>query len=141
MEAQSESTSRDKEQTQRKESEREAVVAKQTQEISALTDRLANYADYDEIKRELEIMKFVEFSGASMDDDEEQTEIGDESMSVADSVLRLPDPNGDKARGRGKPLENLLLKKNRKMQEQLTNLRVSFEIPSIVFDLGNQARF
>jgi homeobox protein cut-like len=48
-------------------------------------------------------------------------------MSLAESTLRMPNPNGDKSRGRGKPLENLLLSKNRKMQEQLTTLRVAHE--------------
>jgi len=38
----------------------------------------------------------------------------------------MPDPNADKAnQSRGRPLENLLMTKNRKIQEQLTTLRVS----------------
>lgn len=37
----------------------------------------------------------------------------------------MPDPNADKAnQNRGRPLENLLMGKNRKIQEQLTVLRV-----------------
>ena len=112
----------------------------QTSELSSLRERVRQFADYDEIKRELDIMKvctvllsftqtevchmqFVEFSGANLDD---ETEIDDGSTSNSDSVIRMPDPNADKAnQNRGRPLENLLMGKNRKIQEQLTVLRVS----------------
>lgn len=44
--------------------------------------------------------------------------------SVAD-LVRMPDPNANTAnRHRGKPLENLLMAKNRKLQDELTGLRV-----------------
>lgn len=44
--------------------------------------------------------------------------------SVAD-LVQMPDPNADKAnQHRGKPLENLLMAKNRKIQDELTGLRV-----------------
>jgi homeobox protein cut-like len=40
-------------------------------------------------------------------------------------ALRLPDPNADKANlQRGKSLEALLMAKNRKIQDELTGLRV-----------------
>lgn len=43
-----------------------------------------------------------------------------------DSELKMPDPNADKAnQHRGKPLENLLMAKNRKIQDELTTFRVS----------------
>jgi len=66
--------------------------------------------------------QYIEFAGTSLDGDQDE-DISD-SMSLADSNLRMPDPNADKSRSRGKPLENLLLAKNRKMQEQLTTIRV-----------------
>jgi homeobox protein cut-like len=112
----------------------------QTEEIASLKHKLEEFADYDEVKRELDIMKasirtsqrgrlmqaqFIEFSGTSLEDDAEDD--NSDSTSFADSSLRMPNPNGDKSRGRGKPLENLLLSKNRKMQEQLTTLRVAHE--------------
>lgn len=44
----------------------------------------------------------------------------------ASELVRMPDPNADKANAhRGKPLENLLMGKNRKLQDELTSLRVS----------------
>lgn len=43
----------------------------------------------------------------------------------ASELVRMPDPNADKANlVRGKPLENLLMGKNRKLQDELTSLRV-----------------
>lgn len=53
----------------------------------------------------------------------------DEGAGDSDSmndVVSMPDPNAEKAnRHRGKPLENLLMAKNRKLQDELTGLRVS----------------
>ncbi|KAG8711960.1 hypothetical protein FRC12_009099 [Ceratobasidium sp. 428] len=75
-------------------------------EIESLRNRIKQYADYDEIKRELGIMKFVEFG---QDDDE----------------APMPDPNADKANlQQGQSLEGLLMAKNRKLLEELTKLRV-----------------
>jgi len=76
-------------------------------EIESLKARVKQYADYDEIKRELGIMKFVEFG----EDD------GDEAP--------MPDPNADKANlQQGQSLEGLLMAKNRKLLEELTKIRV-----------------
>ena len=91
---------------------------------------MRQYSDYDEIKRELEIMKvshfthigkpsadtqYVEFSGADFETD------GDED-------IRLPDPNASIANQRlGRSLENLLVLKNRRLLEDLTKLRVSYD--------------
>lgn len=72
-------------------------------------------ADYDEIKRELEIMKYVEFSGADFGDDDGEKP-------------QLPDPNASVAnKQRGQSLEKLLTSKNRRLLEDLTKLRVSWE--------------
>lgn len=50
----------------------------------------------------------------------------DEDEDDDDSELKMPDPNADKAnQHRGKPLENLLMAKNRKIQDELTTFRVS----------------
>lgn len=49
----------------------------------------------------------------------------DEVTGEAADLVRMPDPNADKANlHRGKPLENLLMAKNRKLQDELTSLRV-----------------
>jgi len=89
--------------------------------------------DYDEIKRELEIMKvsflifffdvnfsnslqYVEFSG--FDANEEDTDL-------SKGLLSLPSPNAHKTTGKeGKSLETLFATKNKRLQEELTKLRV-----------------
>ncbi|POY71026.1 hypothetical protein BMF94_5952 [Rhodotorula taiwanensis] len=93
-------------------------------ELASLRDKMRQYQDYDELKRELEIMKYVEFAGMDLDADE----TGDHDGEGDDSLVRLPDPNADKANlHRGKPLENLLMAKNRKLQDEVTALRVAHD--------------
>ncbi|KIY49113.1 hypothetical protein FISHEDRAFT_65554 [Fistulina hepatica ATCC 64428] len=90
-------------------------------EINQLKYRLRQYADYDEIKRELEIIKYVEFAG--MDDDDADDD--GESIATNESIVRMPDPNAEKANAHhGRSLEALLAAKNRKIQEELTKFRV-----------------
>ncbi|KAJ7178378.1 CASP C terminal-domain-containing protein [Mycena crocata] len=87
-------------------------------EIDQLKQRLKQYGDYDEIKRELEIMKYVEFAGLDEDADED----GDQGNEPG---LQLPNPNAQKANAqRGKTLEALLATKNKKLQDELTKLRI-----------------
>lgn len=94
--------------TEKKLSEVEREANSRASENENLKARLKQYADYDEIKRELGIMKFVEFG---QDDDDEAP---------------MPDPNADKANlQQGQSLEGLLMAKNRKLLEDLTKLRVS----------------
>ena len=110
--------------TKRRDTDRDVRLSKVTSENESLRSRVKQYADYDEIKRELDIMKFVEFSGMNLDEDADNE--FEDSASVSD-IVRMPDPNADKAnRSRGKPLENLLMGKNRKLQEDLTSLRVRY---------------
>ncbi|KAJ7187987.1 CASP C terminal-domain-containing protein [Mycena filopes] len=86
-------------------------------EIDQFKQRLKQYADYDEIKRELEIMKYVEFAGLDEDADED----GDQD----ESGLQLPNPNAQKANAqRGKTLEALLATKNKRILEELTKFRI-----------------
>ncbi|WVR07736.1 hypothetical protein IAU60_004779 [Kwoniella sp. DSM 27419] len=92
-------------------------IASQSAEIQSLKSKVKQYSDYDEVKRELEIMKFVEFSGADFEEDEDET-----------SGLTMPDPNASVAnRSLGRSLENLLVSKNRRLLEDLTKLRVAWE--------------
>ncbi|KAI0789119.1 CASP C terminal-domain-containing protein [Abortiporus biennis] len=90
-----------------------------TSEIELLKTKLKQYNDYDEIKRELEIMKYVEFAG--LEEDEE-----DNGFSGGDALgLHLPNPNADKANAqRGKSLEVLLATKNKRILEELTKFRI-----------------
>ncbi|GAA5824549.1 hypothetical protein JCM11251_000470 [Rhodosporidiobolus azoricus] len=111
----------------------EKDVQESTREVEGLKEKLKGYADYDEIKREVEIMKYVEFAGLDLD------EVPSASGStVADLEVHMPDPNADKAnQNRGKPLENLLMAKNRKLQDEVTALRVAHDELS----LAHQAIF
>lgn len=147
LEVQKEETDRERQEAKRRMEEREKEHVEREKEVANLRDKVRQRADYDELKRELEIMKvrsrrepspvevvasetlvpqFVEFSGMSLDEGAE----GEDDESVSDAV-RLPDPNADKANlHRGKPLESLLMGKNRKMQDELTSLRVRIDVLS-----------
>ncbi|OCH92318.1 hypothetical protein OBBRIDRAFT_833541 [Obba rivulosa] len=84
-------------------------------------DPVTRILDYDEIKRELEIMKYVEFAGLDEDADDDAHLNGN-----GDALgLQLPDPNADKANAhRGKSLEVLLATKNKRILEELTKFRI-----------------
>ncbi|KAG9316284.1 CASP C terminal-domain-containing protein [Chiua virens] len=108
----------DKRGAKRDERERAELQA----EVGTLKQKLATYADYDEIKRELEIMKYVEFGG--LDDDTSDGDGDDWSSHESDGV-HLPDPNADKANAQhGKSLEVLLAIKNKRILEELTRFRI-----------------
>ncbi|KAL7418489.1 hypothetical protein Q5752_006947 [Cryptotrichosporon argae] len=87
-------------------------IAALSGEIDGLRERVKQYADYDEIKRELEIMKYVEFAGADAEDED----------------VQMPDPNAAIAnRQLNRSLENLLVSKNRRLLEDVTKLRVAYD--------------
>ncbi|KAG8213607.1 CASP C terminal-domain-containing protein [Butyriboletus roseoflavus] len=91
-------------------------------QVGTLKQKVATYADYDEIKRELEIMKYVEFGG--LDDDTSDTD-GDDWSSHESEGVHLPDPNADKANAQhGKSLEVHLASKNKRILEELTRFRI-----------------
>lgn len=82
------------------------VAKEKDAEISSLRGKLQQRHDYDELKRELDILKMVHFTA---EDDED-----------------LETANGDSlVQAQAKPLETLLLEKNKKLEDQLTTLRVS----------------
>ncbi|KAH7888488.1 CASP C terminal-domain-containing protein [Phlebopus sp. FC_14] len=90
-------------------------------EVGKLREKLATYADYDEIKRELEIMKYVEFGGL----DDALSDTDDWSSHDSEVGVHLPDPNANKANAQhGKSLEVLLATKNKKILEELTRFRI-----------------
>jgi len=96
------------------------------QEISALKEKVAQYADYDEIKRELEIIKYVEFASLNPEDEDNAgyDDCSPESSSL-NLAIKMPNPNAEKAnKQQTKSLETLLISKNRKLQDDLTTLRV-----------------
>ncbi|KAH9047801.1 CASP C terminal-domain-containing protein [Lactarius hengduanensis] len=89
-------------------------------EIEQLRLSLRGYADYDEIKRELEIMKYVEFAGLEGDLDEEDGFTSDNQLG-----LQLPNPNASKANAHpASSLEALLATKNNRIREELTKFRI-----------------
>ncbi|TFK73911.1 hypothetical protein BDN72DRAFT_834236 [Pluteus cervinus] len=96
------------------------ATQQKTRDIDQLKQKLKRYNDYDEIKRELEIMKYVEFGGTDEDDDEN----GDTSFGQGYD-LHLPSPNPERANvERGKSLEALLAIKNKRLLEELTKIRI-----------------
>ncbi|RXK36992.1 homeobox protein cut-like [Tremella mesenterica] len=100
---------------QRRLDETAKELASQAAEVEQLKSKVKQYSDYDEVKRELEIMKYVEFSGGDMDDPDSES-------------VSLPNPNASLANKQSnRSLENLLVAKNRRLLEDVTRLRVSFE--------------
>ncbi|EJD02863.1 uncharacterized protein FOMMEDRAFT_156221 [Fomitiporia mediterranea MF3/22] len=105
--------------------EKERELSLRNAELANLKQKLDLYSDYDEIKRELDIMKFVEFGG--MDEDEHVTEDG--YIVDGNSLgLALPSPNPAKLTAQqqqSNSLETLLATKNKRITEELTKLRVA----------------
>jgi len=97
-------------------------LQKKSNEADQLRQKLKQYDDYDEIKRELEIMKYVEFAGLEEEDEFEHVYMNGNGDALG---LQLPNPNADKANAhRGKSLEVLLAIKNKRILEELTKFRI-----------------
>ena len=110
-------------------------------EVDQLKLKLKQFADYDEIKRELDIMKvstvatrcatqlraafmqYVEFAGLDNDDDiEDDLDLNGDALGLH---LPSPNPNAEKfGTQQGKSLEVLLATKNKRILEELTKFRV-----------------
>jgi homeobox protein cut-like len=78
-------------------------------ENQELRSKVQKWADYDEVRRELEMIKFIEFSTG--DDDEKEDE--------------KPHMNGAVDVSQKESLEQLLLARNKRLSEELTVLRMS----------------
>ncbi|KAG6837511.1 hypothetical protein H0H93_008436 [Arthromyces matolae] len=93
------------------------AIQKKSGDVDQLKQKLKQYSNYDEIKRELEIMKYVEFAGLEEDvEDEAGPNI---------NTLELPNPNAEKANAQqGSSLEALLASKNKRILEELTKFRI-----------------
>ncbi|KAI8589079.1 CASP C terminal-domain-containing protein [Geranomyces variabilis] len=92
--------------------ELERDLAVRTLEAKQLETELLSYEDYDEIKRELDIVKSIEFDGLDMDDLNE--------LAPDTPVIAGGSANG----GSAVPLERLLLGKNKKLSATLTQAKV-----------------
>lgn len=93
----------------------ERNASKATSERDELRSRLNKVADYDEIRRELEMIKSIEFTAG--DDDEMNEAAAEDDAAHA---------NGDTTKAKGNnSLEQLLLARNKKLTDELALLRVS----------------
>ncbi|KAI7852062.1 CASP C terminal-domain-containing protein [Circinella umbellata] len=79
-----------------------------TEEKEKLVKKLQGFDDYDEIKRELEIMKYVEFSTGD-----------DEDRFDAQNVLRKDEELRES-------LEVSLMEKNKRLENEFTQMKVSY---------------
>ncbi|KAJ9258897.1 hypothetical protein DTO212C5_8642 [Paecilomyces variotii] len=93
----------------------ERTSAKITAERDELRSKLDKYADYDDIRRELEVMKAVEFAAGDDDD------TGDAAVENGGEATA----NGASSKSKENSLEQLLLSRNKKLNDELTLLRVS----------------
>ncbi|KAF9573075.1 hypothetical protein EC968_009035 [Mortierella alpina] len=93
-------------------------VQEKTEEAEAVKRKLEQYKDYETVKSELEVLKYIEFSGSRGVDAEDDWD---------ERVLTLASKNLEK------PLEVLLVEKNRKLENELTELKVLHE--SVTNDL------
>lgn len=89
--------------------EREVTLLKEDRDT--VKAKIQKWSDYEDIKQELEVLKSIEFSTG---DDDESKELVD-------------DANGAEVKGKGDTLEQLLLSRNKKLNEELTILRVSHQ--------------
>ncbi|KAA8893697.1 CASP C terminal-domain-containing protein [Sphaerosporella brunnea] len=103
---------------QKKESERkirtlERMIDGLEKDKETLRQKVATCSDYEDVKRELEILKSIEFSTG--DDDEDVLDFS----SPTEAVPQPPDKK--------ETLEQLLLARNKKLGNELTVLRVSHQ--------------
>ncbi|KAK5134500.1 hypothetical protein LTR08_006417 [Meristemomyces frigidus] len=82
----------------------------------ALQGKVHKWSDYDEVKRELDMLRAIEF--ATADDDDDDDDVGDDSASVHATGTLAAKPKPDS-------LEHLLLTRNSKLGNELTQLRVA----------------
>ncbi|XP_012558944.1 protein CASP-like isoform X1 [Hydra vulgaris] len=76
----------------------EGALEKKSKEVNYLNQKLNSMGDYEEIKRELQVLKLIEFPGLKEDENELSIDV--------------------------KPLEKLLLEKNKSLQSECTKLKV-----------------
>lgn len=89
--------------------EREVATLKADRE--ALQSKVHKWNDYDEVKRELEMLRAIEFANSHENEGAEE----EDSRHA----------NGTTERSQGESLEQLLLARNKKLSNELTELRVS----------------
>lgn len=93
----------------------ERNASKSTAERDELRSRLEKVADYEDIRRELEMLKSIEFATGDEEDAAEAKTQGDDAA----------DTNGSAKSSNQKGLEQLLLARNKKLNDELATLRAS----------------
>jgi homeobox protein cut-like len=88
--------------------EREVNALKADRE--SLQARVQKWSDYDEVRRELEMLRSIEFAAVDETDLEPS---------------EAPSANGNAEKAKGETLEQLLIARNKKLSNELTDLRVS----------------
>ena len=93
----------------------EREVSSLKQDNDTLREKISQWSDYENVKRELEVLKSIEFATGDDDDVDRTT---------------TPEPSDSQENGLGKKaetLEQLLLARNKKLSNELTVLRVSHQ--------------
>ncbi|KAF2461948.1 CASP C terminal-domain-containing protein [Lineolata rhizophorae] len=90
-------------------------------ERDGLRERVQKWGDYESVKRELEVLKSIEFATGDDDDHLDDAPTAD---ADADAQQNGATSKGDKG---GETLEQLLLARNKKLSNELTVLRVSHQ--------------
>lgn len=91
-------------------------VTRKTTEADSLRSKLASMQDYAEIKKELEILKSVEFAYEAASDEENDGD--DENDDTNDDATENMQSNSES-------LEKLMLARNKKLSNDMTVLRVT----------------
>ncbi|TPX71793.1 hypothetical protein SpCBS45565_g00954 [Spizellomyces sp. 'palustris'] len=99
-------------------SEMERDLARKTLEVAEYETKMVMYEDYDEIKRELDIVKSIEFDGLELDDNT------DPLSTPTSPDLHSATPI-DTTSSHSNSLERLLLSKNKKLQSMLTAAKLA----------------
>ncbi|EHA26991.1 hypothetical protein ASPNIDRAFT_196058 [Aspergillus niger ATCC 1015] len=97
-------------------SQAERQITSVTAEKEELRSKLEKVADYEDIRRELEMIKSIEFSPGDDDDAADLTDAANANGAAAKSQDGSKNKNS---------LEQLLLARNKKLTDELTILRVS----------------
>lgn len=79
----------------------------------ALQGKVKKWSDYEEVRRELDMLRAIEFSTVE--------DIDDEALDRDSSAQS----NGNAERPKGESLEQLLMARNKKLSNEMTELRVS----------------
>ncbi|RMJ21975.1 golgi membrane protein [Aspergillus sp. HF37] len=99
-------------------SQSERQGSKACAERDELRSRLDKVADYEVIRRELEMIKSIEFAAG---EDDDTSNLADAGAAVDENGASTVSKENDKS----KTLEQLLLARNKKLTDELTVLRVS----------------